>query len=314
MNVQTARALSHGDTSLHERMLLAISSDQEWFVVELGGRIRLVPASGGRPTGVTGPIESFSPAPAREQRQAWPQEGALLAEIELGRRANVSVPVVAPVSSVLPLCAFHRVLSKKLLFEKTTVVHRSALGALAGEETVLFAWHPRHELPEQQALYRVQQLVRDDPTLQARIEEMTPQVDLVSAVMPDALCLEVMTHYRRRERSWEEVVASCQEIPMVKLPIKGPRSALWVVCDFSDAVSLQLTWKSANMCKMLRFLSLAGTYDQLDLGNPPVIEVIARRVELTEYQYWERSREGLHASGLGTGASAALTEGSGIGR
>ena len=46
MNVQTARALTlgrrvliryHGDTSLHERMLLAIISD--WFVLEPGGRI-----------------------------------------------------------------------------------------------------------------------------------------------------------------------------------------------------------------------------------------------------------------------------------
>ena len=84
MNVQAARALrpgrrilirSHGDTSLHERTFLAIIIDQEWFVVEPGGRIRLehldgagevrlVPTSGGRPTGVTGPIECFSPAPA----------------------------------------------------------------------------------------------------------------------------------------------------------------------------------------------------------------------------------------------------------
>ena len=59
--------------------------------------------------------------------------------------------------------------------------------------------------------------------------------------------------------------------------------------------------------QMLRFLSLARTYDQLDIGNPAVIEVIARRVELIDCQYRELSREGLRASGLGTGASAALT-------
>ena len=35
--------------------------------------------------------------------------------------------------------------------------------------------------------------------------------------------------------------------------------------------------------QMPRFLSLARTYDQLDLSNLAVIEVIARRVELIEY-------------------------------
>ena len=51
-------------------MLLAIISDQELFVVEPGGRIqleqldasedvRLVPTSGGRPTGVSVPTESL---------------------------------------------------------------------------------------------------------------------------------------------------------------------------------------------------------------------------------------------------------------
>ena len=63
----------------------------------------LLLASGGRSTSVTGPNESFSPAPTREQRQAWLEEGALHAEIEFERRANVSVHMVAPVSSVLLL-------------------------------------------------------------------------------------------------------------------------------------------------------------------------------------------------------------------
>ena len=48
--------------------------------------------------------------------------------------------------------------------------------------------------------------MRDDPPLQARleqpVEEMTPWVDPVREVMPDARCLEVMTHHGRRERSW----------------------------------------------------------------------------------------------------------------
>ena len=113
MNAQTLRALRlgrriliryRGKTTRHERTLLAIVSDQEWFVVERGGRIwsehmdaadevRLIPVSGERPTGVIGPIEIFDPAPTREQRQAWTEEGTLSAVIELERQANVSLLV-----------------------------------------------------------------------------------------------------------------------------------------------------------------------------------------------------------------------------
>ena len=82
-------------------MLLAIVRGQEWFVVEPSGRtrlehmdaadeVRLIPVSGGRPTGVNGPIGSFNPAPTRELRQAWREEGTLHVGIELERRANVS--------------------------------------------------------------------------------------------------------------------------------------------------------------------------------------------------------------------------------
>ena len=42
---------------------------------------------------------------------------------------------------------------------------------------------------------------------------------------------------------------------------------------------------------MLRFLSLAGTYDKLHLSSLAVIEVIARRVDVIEYQYRERCGE-----------------------
>ena len=96
------------------RMLLAIVSDQEWFVVDHGERIRLehtaaadevrpLLLSAGRPTGVLGPMENFDPALTREQWQAWLEEGALHAEIELEWWANVCLPVIAPVSSVLLL-------------------------------------------------------------------------------------------------------------------------------------------------------------------------------------------------------------------
>ena len=88
MNAQTSRALRlgrriliryHGKTTRHERMLLAIVSDQEWLVVEPGGRkrlehmdaadeVRLIPVSGGRPTGVIGPILRVLIQPLRESK------------------------------------------------------------------------------------------------------------------------------------------------------------------------------------------------------------------------------------------------------
>ena len=120
---------NHGDTSLHDRMVLAIISDHEWFVVELGGRmrlehldaakeVRLVLASRGRPTGVTGPIESFSPCLTRESSQAWLEEGAVHAEIQQERRANVSVPMVAPVCPVYPLLGDGRLAVRLIVFSQ----------------------------------------------------------------------------------------------------------------------------------------------------------------------------------------------------
>ena len=73
--------------------------------------------------------------------------------------------------SSYPVCEAGDVVPAANPFEKTTILHRSALSAQLGEETVLLTWHPRHDLPEQQALYLLLQLVRDDPTLQARVEQ-----------------------------------------------------------------------------------------------------------------------------------------------
>ena len=106
-------------------------------------------------------------------------------------------------------------------------------------------------------------------------------------------------------------------------PIEGPRSALWCIRFLDDSgrgglepyhkwwrttCKLSLAdWGVANHMQMMRFLSLAGVYDHLGLSNLAVIEAIAMRAELIEYQYRERAREGLQAAGLGTGASSSLT-------
>ena len=156
--------------------------------------------------------------------------------------------------------------------------------AVLEEETVFLAWHLQLDLTEQQAIYRALQLVCDNPTLQARVEqpvkEITPEVDTVCQLMLDVRGLAV------RRSQWRT----------------GPSRDHDQRCGWSVASVLL---DEVAQRAMLRFLSLAGTYGQLDLSNMAVIEVIARRVELIEYQYQERSREGLRASGLG--ASAALT-------
>ena len=93
--------------------------------------------------------------------------------------------------------------------------------------------------------------------------------------------------------------------------IEGPRSALWVVRYLSDSgrggpESYHKLWR------MTCSLSLAnwGVSEHMQM---PLCRLLGRtissisvsRVELIEYPYRERSREGLRASGLGTGASAA---------
>ena len=93
--------LYHGNPVWQERMALAIVADGEWILVQPNGSIklenlkavqdvRLVPTTGGRPSGVTGEIARFASAPSAEQRKARLDEGVLHAELELERRARDS--------------------------------------------------------------------------------------------------------------------------------------------------------------------------------------------------------------------------------
>ena len=58
---------------------------------------------------------------------------------------------------------------------------------------------------------------------------------------------------------------------------------------------------------MCRYLQLAGTYDQLDLGNLAIAEAITRRMQLIEYQYTERARESQRGGMAGGTAPASVT-------
>ena len=110
------------------------------FVVEPGGCIRLehldAADGGGGPSGVTRPIESFSPALTREQRQAWLEEDTRLS-------SSVVQTCLFPWSRQDPLCCFYLemacvsscsadeagdVVPSANPFEKTTVLDRLADG------------------------------------------------------------------------------------------------------------------------------------------------------------------------------------------
>lgn len=145
----------------------------------------------------------------------------------------------------------------------------------------------------------------------------------------DARCLDVKKRFGRRHRDWIEVAEDSTEVGMEDWPIEGPRSSLWVARYLADSgrggpeayhkwwrVTAKLglhDWGVSEHQQNLRFLQLAGSYDQLDIGNLAVIEAISRRIELIEYQYRERTREGLRAAGLGSGPSANITGASALG-
>ena len=119
-------------------------------------RYGLSRGSGGRFAGVR---VSVQPVHEIEGKRGL-RKGALRAEIELERRANVSVPMVTPVSLVLPLLgdgAWLCVLSCSVyeagdvgafeLFREDYSSPPKCPRCSDGERTVLLAWHPRHDLP-----------------------------------------------------------------------------------------------------------------------------------------------------------------------
>ena len=100
---------------------------------------------------------------------------------------------------------------------------------------------------------------------------------------------------------------------MAGWPIHGPRSVAWVCAFLARANSAGpeayhrwwrsvcrlsvADWGVAEHQQLCRYLQLGGSYDQLDLTNLAIIEAIARRLQLIEYQYRERAKAGSHGGG-----------------
>ena len=140
----------------------------------------------------------------------------------------------------------------------------------------------------------------------------------------DARCLPVKTAgSTRRNRDWKEVSDDSTEIAMESWPVDGPRAALWVVAFLARFAGggpeayhrwwraiCKLTiadWGVPEHFQLCRYLQLAGTYDQLDLGNLAIAEAITRRMQLIEYQFWERARESQRGGMAGGIAPASVT-------
>ena len=131
----------------------------------------------------------------------------------------------------------------------------------------------------------------------------------------DARCLPVVSRGGRRRRTWIEVAECSSEVEMPGWPVDGPRSALWVahfLARFAGGgpeayhrwwrTVSKLTvadWGVAEHAQLCRYLQLGGEWDQLDMGNLSIIEAIARRLQLIEYQYRDRCREGTRGASGG---------------
>ena len=301
--------------------------------------VKLVPAAAGRPPNVLGTIHSFGIPPSTEQRKDWLEEGALRAEVELERRAKLPTPPT-DASKILPsiaggswlcleTCPLYEagsVIPVTTAFESVVALGRRALGRVDASVVVGIEWVETAAISARTAQLRLFQQMRDDVETGAvdwgpkAGGDETPKGPPEPA--PDARLLDVKMKFGRRHRDWQEVAEDISEIAMADWPIEGPRSALWVARFLADSgrggpeayhkwwrVTAKLglhDWGVSEHMQNMRFLHLAGTYDQLDLANLAIIEAIARRIELIEYQYRERTRDGIRSAGLGTGASPAI--------
>ncbi|CAK0804389.1 unnamed protein product, partial [Prorocentrum cordatum] len=131
-----------------------------------------------------------------------------------------------------------------------------------------------------------------------------------AAATSDARALPVRTGSRGRGREWRDVVDSCEEEPFGDFPVAGPRSTSRRLdflrrrhtptdhhLMFKTTARLQTEqWGVQEHEQLMKYLELAGAYDQLDLGNCAFAEAILRRAQTIEWAYHDRLREADSAS------------------
>ena len=124
----------------------------------------------------------------------------------------------------------------------------------------------------------------------------------------------------QRRREWGALSGLLHEVEFDSWPVAGPRTTNWVAtffrrrgCGPEDHHRWWRTvcrlnavdWGVGEHMQCCRYMEVAGTFDQLDLGNVAVLELIARRLQTIEFQYRERVKE--HFSGVGGGAAPGVT-------
>lgn len=109
-----------------------------------------------------------------------------------------------------------------------------------------------------------------------------------------------------RARPWMEVARGIAQSTMSDFPVSGPRTTAWVVRFLarrgtgpedhhrwwrSTARLSGTDWGVGEHQMCCRILQQSGCFDQLDLANLAGMEIIARRLQLIEYQYRDRVRD-----------------------
>ena len=104
-------------------------------------------------------------------------------------------------------------------------------------------------------------------------------------------------------------------------PISGPRTAAWVVNFFTRrgtgpedhhrwwVTTCRLNnadWGVSEHSQCCRYLEMAGGWDQLDMPNVSIIELVARRLQTIEFQYCERVRQADKSTVFGYGVSPSV--------
>ena len=125
----------------------------------------------------------------------------------------------------------------------------------------------------------------------------------------------------KRWRQWLDVSETIQEVAADEWPVSGPRTTTWVTNFFvrravgpEDHHRWWMTtcrlnnsdWGVAEHGQCCRYLEVAGAFDQLDLPNIAMIELVSRRLQTIEFQYRERIRRAESSMVFGAGVSPTV--------
>lgn len=134
-------------------------------------------------------------------------------------------------------------------------------------------------------------------------------------VSDDARTLPVRSGVDGRHRDWFECTGMFEEEDFTDFPVQGPRTAKWC-CSFlkrrHTPLDHHLMFKQAGRLQseqwgvqqhemIMRWITVAAEYDQLDLTNVAWAEMALRQPQTIEWIYMDRVREADAGTGNGKG-------------